>query len=151
MTMRSISISAVIAFVATGLFLTVISAGVLTRSQTVSSTGTISSVGVGVYNDGYCTSNCTNISWGNLAPGGMITKTVYIKNTGNTAVTLTIATSSWNPSSASSYLTLAWNRAGYTLAAGASIDATLTLSASSGAGAISSFSFNIVITGTSTG
>lgn len=131
-----------------GLFLTVLSAGVLSDSQTVNSTGSISAVNVGVYSDSYCTTNCTSIAWRNIAPGASVTKTVYIKNTGSVAVTLTMATSGWAPSNANNYLTQVWDRSGYTLGAGASISATLILSAQSNTGSLTTFSYNIVITGT---
>ena len=143
-----ISLGVVIALATAGLFLTVISAGVLSDSQTVPSTGQISGVNVGVYTDPACTVNCTSISWGNVAPGTTVTRTIYIKNTGNIAVTLSMATSGWNPSNANNYLTQAWDRSGYTLGQGASISAMLTLTASANTGSLTSFSYNIVITGT---
>ncbi len=143
-----ISLAVVVALATAGLFLTVISAGVLSDSQTVPSTGQISGVNVGVYTDSACTVNCTNISWGNVASGTTVTRTVYIKNTGNVAVTLSMATSGWTPSNANNYLTQSWDRSGYTLGAGASISAMLMLTASANTGSLTSFSYNIVITGT---
>jgi hypothetical protein len=146
--MPKITIAAVLAIATVGLFLTVLSAGVITDSQTVYSAGTISSIGVGVFIDNTCTINCTSISWGSLAPGSSASRTVYVKNTGNQAVTLSMATSGWNPSNANVYLTQLWDRSSYSLGSGASVPATLTLTVSSGAGALSSFAYNIVITGT---
>ncbi len=145
---NQISLAVVIAVAAAGLFLTVISAGVLSDSQIVASSGTVSGVNVGVYSDPACTMNCTTLNWGNIAPGATVTKTVYIKNSGSVALTLSMATSNWNPASANSYLTPTWDRAGYLLSPGASISAVLTLKASAGASALTTFSFNIVITGT---
>jgi hypothetical protein len=143
-----ISLAVIIALATAGLFLTVISAGVLSDSQIVASSGTVSGVNVGVYSDPACTINCTNINWGNVAPGATVTKTVYIKNSGSIALTLSMATSNWSPANANSYLTPTWDRAGYYLSPGASISAVLTLKASAGASALATFSFNIVITGT---
>ena len=142
------SLGVVVALAVTGLFFTVVSAGVLTSSQTVPSTGSISTVGVGVFNDAGCTVIATTIAWGNIAPSGSVSRTVYVKNTGNVPVTLSMAVSGWVPANGGTYLTVVWNRVGYVLAAGASVDAALTLSASASAGAITSFSVNIVITGT---
>jgi hypothetical protein len=146
--MPKITIAAVLAIATAGLFLTVMSAGVLSDSQTVYSAGSISSVGVGVFIDSTCTINCTSISWGSLAPGSSASRTVYVKNTGNLPVSLSMATSGWNPYSASAYLTQSWDRTSYSLGAGASVSASLTLTASSSAGVLSSFAYNIVITGT---
>jgi uncharacterized membrane protein len=146
--MPKITIAAVLAIATAGLFLTVMSAGVLSDSQNLASSGTISSVGVGVYTDSYCTVNCTSINWGNLAPGTSASRTVYIKNTGNNPETLSMAVGGWNPSNAPTYLTQTWDRTSYSLGAGASVSATLVLTVSSNAGALSSFAYNIVITGT---
>ena len=148
MSMRKISMGAMIAIAVTGLFLTMVTAGVLVSSQTVTSGGTVTAIGVGVYTDSACTVNCTSIDWGTLAPSNSTTRTVYIKNTGTGSVTLSMATANWVPSNANTYLTLTWNRANYVLTAGSSVQATLTLTASASAGAITTFSFNIVITGT---
>jgi hypothetical protein len=148
MAMRKISMGAMIAVAVTGLFLTMLTAGVLTSSQTVQSGGTITAVNVGVYSDIGCTQNCTSIDWGTLAPGNSMTRTIYVKNTGTVSVTLSMATANWVPSNANTYLTLAWNRDSYVLAAGNSVSATLTLTASASAGSITTFSFNIIITGT---
>ena len=146
--MRKLSLGVVIAVAATGLLLTMVTSGVLVSSQTVTSAGTISSINVGVYSDSACTVNCTSLDWGAVAPSASMTKTVYVKNTGSVPVTLSMATNTWTPSNANSYLVLSWNRANNVVAAGNSLPATLTLTASSAAGSITTFSFNIVITGT---
>jgi hypothetical protein len=148
MNSRRISVGALVALVATGLFLTLVTTGLLMSSQTVPTSGTISAVNVGVYSDSGCTLNLTSISWGTMSPGNSTTRTIYVKNTGTLPVTLTMTTSTWSPASASTYLSLAWNRESYVLAVGSSVAATLTLTASSSAGNITSYTFNIVITGT---
>ena len=145
---RRISVGALIAVVATGLFLTLLTSGLLMSSQTVQSGGTVSSVNVGVYSDSGCTQNCTTIDWGPITPGNSATRTIYVKNTGTLPVTLSMTTGSWVPSNANTYLTLTWNQGGAVLAAGNSVTAILTLTASSSAGNLTSFSFNIIITGT---
>lgn len=146
--MKAISTNTIIAIALTGLFLTVLTSGQLLTSQTVPNTGTVSAINVGVYTDAACTINCTSISWGTLSPGTTATRTVYVKNTGNIPVRLSMTNSSWVPSNANTYLTLTWNLANYPLAAGASVPATFTLTASAFAGNITTFSFNIVVTGT---
>lgn len=151
---RKISVGALIAVVATGLFLTVITSGLvltnglLMSSQTVQSGGTITSVNVGVYSDSGCTQNCASIDWGTISPGNSATRTIYVKNTGTIPVTLSMTTGSWVPSNANTYITLTWNQGGTVVGAGNSIAATLTLTASSSAGNLTSFNFNTIITGT---
>ena len=147
MTMRRISTGGLIAIATAALFLTVLTSGLLTASQTVPSTGTVSTINVGVYTDASCTANCTSINWGTLAPGSTTTRTIYVRNAGSIPVTLSMATANWLPSNANNYMTLTWNRANYALAAGASVQATFTLTASASAGSISGFNFNIVVMG----
>ena len=138
----------IIAIAVTGLFLTMISAGALSSSQLVPSGGTITAVNVGVYTNSACTTNCTSINWGTLAPGTSVTITVFVKNTGTVPVKLSMTKTNWAPSNAGTYLTVTWNREGYSLAAGNSVSATFTLTASASAGALTTFSFDLVITGT---
>lgn len=148
MALRKLSIGATIAVAVTGLFLTLLTAGLLTTSQTVPSTGTVTAVNIGVYSDAQCTQNLTSINWGTIPPGNSTTRTVYVKNTGTTALTLSMTTASWVPSNANTYLALTWDRANYVLNPNTSVSAILTLTASASAGNLTSFSFNIIIAGT---
>ena len=138
--------TAVIAVVA--LLLTVIAAGALTDSVTVPLAGSITAVNVDVYSDAGCTVPCTSLNVGSLAPGASATQTIYVKNNGTVPETLSMAVAGWNPSNAGSYLTLSWNRVGYVLNAGSSVQATLTLTAAANTGSLTTFSCNVTITGT---
>lgn len=136
------------AIVATALILTVATSALLYSSQTVPFDGSLSAVNVGVYTNKDCTINCTSINAGTIAPGTSKTFTVYVKNTGNTPVTLSMDTSDWNPPTANGPITLTWNRENYILASEDYVDATLTLTVSSSiSSSITSFSFKAVITG----
>jgi hypothetical protein len=73
---------------------------------------------------------------------------VYVRNEGTVSVTLNMTKGNWNPSSASSYITLTWNKEKYVLPAGQVVTAVLTLSVSSSVSGVTSFSFDITITGT---
>ena len=145
---RGTSTGGLIAIATTALFLIVLTSGLLSTSQNVPATGTISSLNVGVYTDAACTMNCTSINWGTLSPGNRNTQTVYIKNSGLAPITLSMSNSTWVPSNANNYLTLTWNGAGYVLNPNQSVAAIITLAASANAGSITNFSFNIIITGT---
>jgi len=150
MAMRKISTGVILAIAMVGLILTVTTAGLISVSQTVSSTGTIniSTVNVNVYSDSSCTQALTSIDWGTLVPGDSVTKLVYVKNTGNTPITLSMTKTNWTPSNANGPITLAWNKESTTLTAGQYVAATLTLSVSSSISGITTFGVNIVITGT---
>jgi hypothetical protein len=118
--------------------------------RTVPSSGQIqSSPDIGIYSNSACTQNATTIDWGTLQRGLSTSRTIYIKNTGPTNTVLTLSTTSWNPTYASSAITLTWNLDGRTLAPDEVVQATLTLAVSSTINAsITSFSFNVQITGT---
>ena len=129
---------------------TVAVSGLLSANQRIPVSGAISTVNVAVYGDSQLTNPVTSIEWGTIAPGETATKTVYIKNTGNLPVTLTLATENWDPTGSDSYLTLTWNYSGYPLQADGSIAVTLSLQVSSNIQDITAFNFDIVITGTQT-
>ena len=110
---------AVIAIAIVGIFLTATTAAVLSTNQTVPLNGAINAINLGVYSDSDCTIPVTALNVGTLSPGGTATQTVYIKNTGNVAETLTMTTGNWSPSNANTYLTLTWNRGNTVLNPGA--------------------------------
>jgi hypothetical protein len=148
MMLKRISRGAIIAIVMVGLILTVTTTGLLSISQSIQSSGTVTAVNLGVYSDSGCTIPKTSIDWGSISPGNTITSTVYVKNTGNVPITLSMTKTGWNPTSANGPITVTWNKESTTLAVGQSVAAVLTLSVSSGISGITTFSVNIVITGT---
>ena len=148
MQFKKIPAVAVIALTITALALTLTTAALLSTNQTVPLTGTINAVNLGVYSDSGCSQTVTSLSVGTLNPGGTATQTVYIKNTGNVAETLTMTTNNWSPTNANSSLTLNWNRQNTILNAGVSTQATLTLTAASNTGTITTFSCDVTLTGT---
>jgi len=137
----------IIALAATGLFLSLVTAGII-ATQTIPSSGTVTTVNVGVYLDEQCTQNCTSINWGGVYPDDAINRTVYVKNTGAVPITLSITDGNWDPIDASDYLTLTWDKQGEVLEVDNSVPANLTLSVASDTGDLTAFNFNIIITGT---
>ena len=117
-------------------------------SNTFSNVGTLKGIGVGVYWDPGLTSKTTTINWGLLDASAQRSLTFYMRNEGNTAITLTMLTSNWNPSTASSYMTLTWDYNGQTINAGATIQVTFTLTINGAVTGISNFGFDITIIGT---
>jgi hypothetical protein len=117
-------------------------------SQKISSTGTIFTVNVGVYKDAACTQNLTSIDWDGLWPGEVKNFTCYVKNTGSASEILSMTASNWQPSNATSFITLTWDKEGYNLAVAANVQAIFTLSVSPTITGIINFSFNITVTGT---
>jgi hypothetical protein len=125
--------------------LTVVASGFIQSSIRIRGQGTVKAVGVGVFWDSNCTNSVSFIDWGMVEPGSMNNVTVYVRNEGNVAASLSLATENWNPSSASDYLTLSWNYDGQQLNPQEAIPVTLTLSVSSSVEGIESFSFDIII------
>jgi hypothetical protein len=142
----------------------VLTSGLLTMRKTVTGLGTIStitgggsggsvggtnsSININLYSDSACTTPLTSISWGALAPGGIMTQTIYIKNSGNVPVTLSMVSDSWSPNQATTYLSVTWNKENYSLAVSQIASATVTLSVNSNVTGITNFSCNINIVAT---
>ena len=116
-------------------------------STTVSSVGTLKAIGVGVYWDLSLTRKTTSIDWGILEPAAQKSLTMYVRNEGNSAVTLSKSISNWNPSTISNYLTLTWDYSGQTISPRTSVQVTLTLTVSASITDVSSFSFDTTIVG----
>jgi hypothetical protein len=145
---KNLSKGAIFAIVIAAVLLTVSTAAVLNTNQIVPLNGTVTAVNLALYTDSGLTTPCTTLNTGMISPGGTATQTIYVKNTGTVPETLTMAVNAWNPSNASSSLTLSWDRQTYVLSAGQSIPATLTLTAAANTGSLTTFSCNATFTGT---
>ena len=119
----------------------------LTSQRAIPSTGLVVAVDVGVFSDAGCSANLTSIDWGSVYPGESVSRVIYVKNTGNAPVTLSMAASGWNPSVAEGQLVVSWDRESTSLSAGQPVAASLTLKVSSTVHDVSVFSVNVVITG----
>lgn len=119
---------------------------VLQRSYSISSAGLVIGVNVGVFADSACTQNLTAISWGSVYPGESVSRTVYVKNTGNAPITLSMAAAGWNPAAANGSISIGWDREGVSLISGQVVAAAITLSASPSMSGMN-FSVTIIITG----
>lgn len=104
-------------------------------------------VEIDVYGDSACTQVLSDIEWGSIEAGGSVDNVVYVKNSGDQSVTLSLATESWTPAGATDYMGLSWDYDGSALGPGAVVELTLTLTVDSAITGIESFSFDIVIIG----
>lgn len=147
MAMQRITLGMAAAIALVGLVATAL--GALVATQTFSNTGTvlIRTVGVGVYSESACTTSLTSINWGTLSPGDQATRTIYVKNTGNVPVVLSMSVGNWNPPSAN-VITVTWDKGGTVLNAGQSVAAVITLQVPQSISGVETFSFEITITGT---
>src|SRR5271157_2622147 len=102
----------------------------LATDKTIVYANPVSSQGAGVYWDQACTNRTLSLDWGAIEPGSNSTLTVYVRNEGNSAASLSLETSNWNPSGAMDYLSLKWNYSGQVLSTGQVIPLELTLTVS---------------------
>lgn len=130
-----------------GILVAVVSSTIVSYVS-ISNTGIVKTVGVGLYWDVTCTNSISSISWGAIEPCSTKNVTVYIRNEGTSPATLSISTSNWNPSSASTYISLSWDYGGKVLSPNEVVQVKLTLSISSTITGISNFSFDITISAT---
>ena len=118
----------------------------LTQTKTVPNAVKIKTIGVGIYSDQACVNVISSIDWGIVSPGSNVNKTVYIRNEGNSAATLALAVSGWNPSNSLTYKTLRWDYTGSSVSKGQVIQVKFTLGVSSSISGITGFGFNMTIT-----
>ena len=136
------------AILATLVATTGITYGLLTSMVNVPTSGLFTSTNVGVYTTQQCTANLTSISWGSVRSGSNYTRVGYLRNNGNSNMTLSLSTSNWNPSTLSSILQVTWNYGGVILRPGQILAVTWTLSIPSGVSGYQSFGVNLIVTGT---
>jgi hypothetical protein len=116
----------------------------LNNSVTIGNVGSITTIGVTLYWDLECTNEISSIDWGITDAGSSVNNTVYIKNIGNKAATLSMNTSDWQPPEAFEDISLDWGYGDQSLDPNAVLEVTLTLSISPSISNITNFSFNII-------
>ena len=119
-----------------------------TIQKNIPGTGSIKGLGLGIYWDQQCENPTSEIDFGLLEPGSQKDYTLYLRNEGNTVLTLNMTPKNWNPTEAANYMTLTWNREGHQISPDQVISFVITLSVSSNIQDISSFSLDITISGT---
>ena len=125
---------------------TAITLGALSAEVRIPGTGNIVAVNVGVYSNAACTSPLVTINWGSIGPGENKQVTCYVKSLSNVQTTFTLNAVNFNSTQASQYLSLSWNRQGYSAAPGEVVQAILTLHVDQAVQGLAGFSFDCVIT-----
>jgi hypothetical protein len=122
--------------------------GAFDSNKTIVYASSLNGFGAGIYCDQACTNRILSLDWGLLRAGSNNTLTIYVKNEGNSAVSLWLGTSNWTPSAASDYMSLKWNYSGQVLIVNEVIPLELTLTVSPSISGITGFSFDTIITTT---
>ena len=107
--------------------------------------GTVKAVGVGVYWDNACSSSVVSVDFGLVDPGSVENVTVFIRNEGNAAATLSLDTVNWSPSNASDFMTFSWDYGGQMIDPQDVVEVTFMLSVSPSIEGVADFGFDIVI------
>jgi hypothetical protein len=107
---------------------------------------TVKGIGTGIYWDQACLNKTLSLNWGTIAAGSSNNLVVYVRNEGNSAVSLLLSTSDWTPSSASSYISLNWNYTNQTLKTNEVITIELTLTVTPTIDGITDFNHVTTIT-----
>ena len=118
-------------------------------SKTGASAASVRGLGAGIYWDQGCTNRTVAYDWGPLRPGSNKTVTIYVRNEGDSATYLSLATSKWTPAAALGYITLDWNYAGQILSVDQVIPLELILTVSPTISGITHFSLETTIAITS--
>jgi len=122
--------------------------GLLSTQRTVNSSGSIKAINVGIFSDLACTQEVSSINWGTPEPGDVVTRTVYVKNTGNANMTLYLTVNNWTPVNASNYLSVTWDEESTLITPDQVVEAVLSLTVDNGITGIENFSVQIVVSGT---
>ena len=148
---ESITTSAMLLVIIYTMSLSFVSQGISQgqTSKTLASTGSIiiTTYGLGVYSNSQGSTVLSSVEWGALEPGASQDIVCYIKNEGSDPTIISMQTSDWSPSTASTYLTLSWDYSGQAINPDAIVPITLTLSVSPDVTGITDFSFQISIIG----
>lgn len=120
----------------------------LTTQRTIQGSGSIKGVGLGIYWDPACTNTTSSLDFGQLEPGSSKNFTLFLRNEGNSALTLNMTTENWDPTNAANYMTLTWDREGQQVNPDQVVGFAIILSVSEDITGISTFSFDIIISGT---
>lgn len=104
-----------------------------------------STIEINVYSDSACTQVKESVEWGEIEAGGSMSEVVYIKNSGDVGVVLSLSTDGWNPSEAADDLTLSWDYDYHILDPGGVLEVTLSLAVESSSSGIDFFNFDIII------
>lgn len=102
---------------------------------------------VDVYSDAGLTQVLSSVVWGEIEAGASGVQVVYVHNSGEDGIFLSLYPDNWDPAEAANFLQLSWDYDGSVIGSGEVRQITLVLSVSSSISGIDSFNFDIVIIG----
>ena len=105
---------------------------------------------IDIYRDAACTKLINSINWGDVEVGGSVDKVIYVKNSGDQGIYLSLLTQNWTPSEAADDMQLLWDYDDSRINPDEEMKITLTLAASSNIQGIDIFTFDIVLVAAAT-
>jgi hypothetical protein len=105
---------------------------------------------IDIYSDAACTQLINSINWGEIEVGGSVKKNIYVKNSGDQGIYLSLLTQNWTPSEAADDMQLLWDYDDSRINPDEEMKITLTLAVSSNIQGIDTFNFDIVLVGSPT-
>ncbi|MEM2111557.1 MAG: dockerin type I domain-containing protein [Candidatus Bathyarchaeia archaeon] len=105
----------------------------------------VTSSNIGVYWDSAATRNVESINWGNVMQGSETYVAIYVKNLGTEPLVISMITTDWDPSFASSNIFLCWDYKWAQINPGTIVKIVLRLVVSPSIKGVSSFRFNVII------
>lgn len=117
--------------------------------KNIQSTGRvfIKTVEIEAYSDPGTTTVLNSLDWGDLSLDTINTEIIYLKNTGNVPVTLSMIVDNWSPNDADAFITLTWDVESATVNPSGVMPATLTLTVMGNSPPMN-FSMDITLVGT---
>lgn len=114
---------------------------------TIPNYGNVKTAGIEAYADSACTIPLTSIQWGYVDPGGNYNFTFYLKNTGNSPVTLNMTIVNWTPVEAATYLSVTWDAEANIVQPAANQSVLVSLSVSPAVTGIAAFQYDSIFYG----
>jgi hypothetical protein len=104
-------------------------------------------VEIDVYSDSEYSVPLSEIVWGVIEAGEQTNVNIYVKNNGDTGVTLSLSTENWSPEESADYMSLSWDYDNGIIEPDQGLGIVLTLETSTDCPAYDDFGFDIVFTG----
>jgi hypothetical protein len=149
--MKNTKIKSLLFFIVISLLTITVGVATFLKSYQVGAVGRIVGVRVEIYEDAGASMPLTQIDWKMVEPDETKTYVCYVKSLSNVPTTLSLMTSAWMPSNASTFITLTWNYDNTTLLPNEIRQIVFSLHVSPIVNGIDNFSFEIIVSAEKTG
>jgi hypothetical protein len=102
---------------------------------------------IDVYSNQECTDPLSDVEWGEIEAGETSNEDIYVKNNGDTSVSISLITENWSSNTAENNLEVVWDYNGVSIQSSEVRRVTLSLIVDPDCPALSSFGFDLVIIG----